>query len=284
MLPRAGSASSSPTMRNVCARPSSRCTVTLAPKCTLLLSAAGSTTFALDRRAFQYRSSRWVAAIAVRSFLATAAWFAASKRLSVRSIAARPSAVTKLGCGDTGRSGRSSISCSISLTNARLITLRSLLCALRAGNIGRVCLFPRDREALLWRQLHAQAAHRRQLYSRSSNVYPNHPAQQVQFNSFHPTDLQAEIAGQVKENSRSRRLNAIPFAIVRIVFANCSGRQHRIELWNCIQSCLHKRVGVWTRPRMIIAVCSKLIGLDHEAYLRNQPLSLVAVYAQNRFG
>ena len=92
MLPRAGSASSSPTMRNVCARPSSRCTVTLAPKCTLLLSAAGSTTFALDRRAFQYRSSRWVAAIAVRSFLATAALFAASKRLSVRSIAARPSA------------------------------------------------------------------------------------------------------------------------------------------------------------------------------------------------
>jgi len=30
--------------------------------------------------------------------------------------------------------------------------------------------------------------------------------------SFHPNDLQAETAGQVKENSRSRRRKAVPFA------------------------------------------------------------------------
>jgi hypothetical protein len=55
-----------------------RRTVTVAPKCTLVLSADGSMTFAVDSRAFQYRSSRWVAAIAARSFLAIAALAASS--------------------------------------------------------------------------------------------------------------------------------------------------------------------------------------------------------------
>jgi len=86
-----------------------------------------------------------------------------------------------------------------------------------------------------------------QAYSRSSKVQPNHATEQIQFNSFHPTDLQSKIASEAKENSSSRGRKAIPFTIVRIVFANCSGRQHCIELWNCIQSSLHKRVGVWTR-------------------------------------
>src|SRR5262249_1413140 len=82
-------------------------------------------------------------------------------------------------------------------------------------------------------------------------------------NSFHPTDFQSEIASEVKENSSSRRRETVPFAIVRIVLSNCSGRQHGIELWNCIQSSLHKGVGVWTGPGVIIAVCSKFIILDH---------------------
>src|SRR5215469_5375470 len=92
-----------------------------------------------------------------------------------------------------------------------------------------------------------------------------------------------EIAGEIKENASSRRREAVPCAIVRIVLSNCSGRQHGVELWNRIQSCLHKRVGVGTRPRMIIAVRSKLINFDHGANLRDQPLSLIAVYNQNRF-
>jgi len=107
--------------RNVRVRPSSRPTVTVAPKCTLLLSAEGSMTVAVDRRAFQYRSSRWVAAIANRSFLAIAALFTSSKRLSVRSIAARPLAVTRLGCDDTDRSGSSMALGSTSLMTARLM-------------------------------------------------------------------------------------------------------------------------------------------------------------------
>ncbi len=126
-------------------------------------------------------------------------------------------------------------------------------------------------------------AHRRQLYGWSSKVYSNHPAKQVQFNSFHPTDLQSEIASEVKENSSSRGRETVPFAIVRIVLSNCSGRQHCIELWNCIQSSLHKGVGVWTRPGVIIAVRSKPITLDNGAYLWDQPLSILAVYTHNRF-
>src|SRR6516225_8609315 len=96
------------------------------------------------------------------------------------------------------------------------LSLASLLCDVQTTSARTTCSLVIG-GALLRRQLHAQAAHRRQLYSRSSNVYPNHPAQQVQFNSFHPTDLEAEIAGQVKENSRSRRREAVPFAVVRIV-------------------------------------------------------------------
>src|SRR5450759_4715656 len=53
MLPLAGSASSSPTMRNVCRRPSLRLSVTVDPKCTSSGLANGETVCALARRCCQ---------------------------------------------------------------------------------------------------------------------------------------------------------------------------------------------------------------------------------------
>jgi len=65
--PLAGSASSSPTIRKVCSRPSSRTMVTVAPNRTSEMSPEAGTSCALARRALQYLISRAAAAIDARS-------------------------------------------------------------------------------------------------------------------------------------------------------------------------------------------------------------------------
>jgi hypothetical protein len=58
MDPLAGSASSSPTIRKVCSRPSLRTIVTVVPKRTSEMSTGDGRTRALARRELQYRTSR----------------------------------------------------------------------------------------------------------------------------------------------------------------------------------------------------------------------------------
>jgi hypothetical protein len=109
---------------------------------------------------------------------------------------------------------------------------------------------------------HSQSADARKLQRGPANVYTHHGAQEIDFQTFDPSEGETHIASEGSIYAGPGRCQPEPLTSIGVILSNRGRRQDRLEFGNRIQHSLDKGIGVRSRPCVVVTVRAKPIVLD----------------------
>src|SRR5215211_714261 len=95
---------------------------------------------------------------------------------------------------------------------------------------------------------HSQPADARKLKGGPANVEPDDSTQEIDFQTFHPSEGEAHIASERSVYAGPGRCQPEPLASIGVVLSDGGRRQDRLEFGYRIQHSLDKGIGVRARP------------------------------------